>query len=262
MILDEILRDKRAELSSLISGHGVESLPEELKQKVESPQPVRDFYAAMKGEGVRVIAEVKKASPSKGVIREEFDPVAIARAYEQSGAAAISVLTEGKYFMGSIADLIRVKEAVKVPVLRKDFIFDDYQVMESKAIGADCILLIAAILEEDRLKELLTLTHLMGMSAIVEVHAEDELYRAVGSGARLIGINNRDLQSFKTDIETTKRLARFVPKDRVVISESGINSAEDIRVLTEAGAGAFLVGEALLREQDVGGKLRELAGIA
>jgi indole-3-glycerol phosphate synthase len=257
LYLDEILKLKRDELASIKASGEFSSRLDCLKKKMEAAGPPRDFIEAVSRDGVRIIAEVKKASPSKGVIREDFDPVQIARTYEQSGAAAISVLTEEKYFLGSLDHLTRVRESVSLPVLRKDFIVDPYQVYESRAAGADSILLIVGVLTVPLLKELLSLSRELSMEALVEVHTEEELAIAVDTGARVIGINNRDLKSFTTDIDITMRLAGKVPEDKIIISESGIKTVDDIRLLKAQGVDAILIGEALVREQNISGKLRE-----
>jgi indole-3-glycerol phosphate synthase len=258
MFLDEILKLKREELASIKAAPGFESVLAELKNKIEAAGPPRGFIEALSGDGIRIIAEVKKASPSKGVIREDFNPVEIAKTYEENGAAAISVLTEEKYFGGSLDCLVEVRRIVSLPILRKDFIIDPYQVYESRAAGADCILLIVGLLNGPLLKELISLGRELGMASLVEVHTEEELGIAVDTGARVIGINNRDIRSSTTDINTTKRLAGKVPGGILMVSESGISTVDDIRSLKGFGVDAFLIGEALVRERDIAGKLREL----
>ncbi len=256
MILDEIMASKGDELIEV-----KERVPlKELQASLSDLPPVRDFPSALKADGINIIAEVKKASPSKGIIREDFDPVEIALAYEANGAAAISILTEANFFMGSLDYLSTVRERVALPLLRKDFIFDHYQLVEARVHGADAVLLIAAVLGDDSLKTLLEGAEELGLSVLVEVHNEMELERAVASGAGVIGINNRDLKTFVIDIETTRRLIPLVPDDRVIVSESGINTRADIESLKGAGAHAFLIGEALMREPLPGEKLKELLG--
>ena len=261
MILDEIIAHKKEELKRLKADFPVKGLIQGLKMRIKHLPPTRDFIKAVKGKGIKIIAEVKKASPSKGVIRNDFDPIEIARIYEINGASAISVLTEERYFHGHIDHLKEIKEAVSIPVLRKDFIFDEYQIYESRAAGADAVLLIAGILEKKEIDEFLDTSHHLGMSCIVEVHDEDDIEKALSTKAKLIGINNRDLKTFKTDIKTTFNLVTKIPKDRVVISESGINSYNDVDILRRKGVHVFLVGESLMREKDVGKKLKELLGI-
>lgn len=257
MFLDEIVKLKTDELVRIKAASDFSKRLDDFKKDIAAAGPARDFIGAVKGDGVRIIAELKKASPSKGVIREDFDPVRIAGIYERNGAAAISVLTEVAYFRGSIEHLKEVRRSVSLPVLRKDFILDPYQVYESRAAGADCILLIVGILAGPVLKEMIGLSRALGMAALVEVHTEDELSKALDSGARVIGINNRDLKTFTTDIDTTIELAGKVPPGLVKVSESGIKTAEDILRLSAVGVDAFLIGEALLIETDIAGKLKE-----
>lgn len=260
MILREIVRNRAAGLSrqkQLIS-------VDELKNRLASAMPVRDFSAALIGKGkaddIRIIAEVKKASPSRGVIRDDFDPLGLAREYEANGASAVSVLTEEAYFQGSLEHLRLIKEQTGLPVLRKDFIIDEYQIYEARSAGADAVLLIAAILDEKALKNFIWLTDALGMAALVEVHDGEEIKKALQAGASLIGVNNRDLKTFKVDINTTIRLLPLVPKDKIAVSESGIRERADILMLKKAGVSAFLIGEALVKETDAGKKLRELLG--
>ncbi len=254
MFIDEIIEKKTKEVEGLKKEVSIE----ELKSRLAVAPDTRDFCGALtEGAGIKIIAEVKKASPSKGTIREDFDPVAVAKIYETNGACAVSVLTERDFFKGSPKYLTKVRAAVRIPVLRKDFIFDPFQIYESRVMGADAVLLIAAIVEKDPLGELIELTKRLGMAPLVEVHTERELASALDAGAAIIGINNRDLRTFDIDLETTRRLAPLVPEDKVIVSESGINSADDIRYLSEAGVRAFLIGEALMRQDDIGRRLRE-----
>jgi indole-3-glycerol phosphate synthase len=230
----------------------------------QQPPPL-DFASALRGETVKLIAEVKKASPSKGVIRSDFDPVDIARIYAENGASAISVLTESKHFQGGLDYLKDIRDALGSdgpPLLRKDFIFDPYQVYESRAYGADAVLLIVAILGSEGLKELLELSHQLGMQCLLEVHNEAELEIALKSGAGVIGINNRDLTDFSVDLDTTGRLRPLIPSDRVVVSESGIKDSNDMERLGRWGVDAALVGEALMSVPDIGAGVRELLGPA
>lgn len=261
MILDEIINNKKMELDRLKADFPVKGLIHGLKMRIKQLPPARDFVKAVKGGGIKIIAEVKKASPTKGIIRKNFDPLEIARIYEANGASAISVLTEEKYFQGHIDYLKEIKDAVSIPIIRKDFIFDEYQVYESRAAGADAILLIAGILEKKAIDEFLKLSHSLGMSCLVEAHDEHDIDKVLSTKAKLIGINNRDLKTFKTDIKTTLNLIAKIPKDRVVVSESGINSYNDVDMLKRKGIHIFLVGEPLMRENDIGKKLRELRGI-
>lgn len=265
-MLEEIIKNKESELKRLKSDPNIDEIISEMKDRIKSLAPTRDFASAIGPSGgagaVRIIAEVKKASPSKGIIREDFDPLAIARAYEDNGAAAISVLTDEKYFKGSLEYLTAIKSTVGLPVLRKDFIIDEYQIFESRAAGADAILLIVAALGKNRLKDLLLIADSVGLAVLVEVHDDREIKDAVEADSKIIGINNRDLKTFKTDIHTTERLAPSVPGDRILVTESGINTAQDILRLKKAGARAFLIGEALMREADPGAKLKSLISAA
>ncbi|HEY42327.1 MAG TPA: indole-3-glycerol phosphate synthase TrpC [Dehalococcoidia bacterium] len=257
MILDDIVADKKKELARA----RVETPLRELEVRISQQDEPLDFAGALSGDGVSIIAEVKKASPSKGLLCPDFDPVRLARAYAEGGAAAISVLTEVKYFQGSLDYLLQIKgalETAKLPLLRKDFIFDSYQVYEARAYGADAILLIVAVLDDSRLEELLTLARELGMQCLVEVHNAAELKRVLQSGAQIIGINNRDLHTFEVDINTTGRLKPMIPPDRVIVSESGISRRENIKKLREWCVNAALIGEALVTANDVVAKLREL----
>ena len=227
----------------------------------------RDFRAALLRRNPAIIAEVKKASPSAGVIREDFDPVAIARAYADAGADALSILTDEKYFQGRLEYIHAVRDAVKLPVLRKDFIIDPYQVWESRAAGADAVLLIAECLEISQLIDLQILATELNMTCLIEVHDMDNLIRVrdrvIGFPHRsysLLGINNRDLRTFKTDLGTTLRMAELIEDRDVLVSESGIHSYDDIKKLSDAGVRAVLVGESLMRSDDIGAKIRELFG--
>ena len=253
-MLEKIVADKKEELKQRKKAVPVS----EMETRIARRAGTLDFASALKGDGVCLIAEVKKASPSKGVLCPEFDPVALARTYAGNGAAAISVLTEVKYFGGHLNHLSEISKEVKIPLLRKDFIFDPYQVYESRACGADALLLIAAILEPEPLAELLSLSRELGLSCLVEVHNENELEMALHSGAQIIGINNRDLKTFSVDIGTTQRLRPLVPNDKTVVSESGIIRRQDIEYLKKWGVDAALVGEALLTAGDIAAKMREL----
>ncbi|MFH1032760.1 MAG: indole-3-glycerol phosphate synthase TrpC [Chloroflexota bacterium] len=229
---------------------------------LKQPRPL-DFASALRGTGIKLIAEVKRASPSKGIICPDFNPVEIARTYAANGASAISVLTEPKYFQGSLDHLKDIRKALgnRIPLLRKDFIFDPYQVYEARAYGADSLLLIVAILTPEKLRKLLKLSYELGMSCLVEVHNEAELAIALKSEARIIGINNRDLKTFNVDITTTQRLCPLIlhsVKDRIVVSESGIKDHKEITKLKQWGINAVLIGESLLTAPDIGAKIKEL----
>lgn len=256
-ILDKIVSNKRREIEQQ-RGLTPESFLE--KQLAQAP-PVRDFRAALDKPGeVRIIAEVKKASPSAGVLRADFDPVSIARIYAEHGAAAISVLTDEHFFQGQLDYLARVRRAVAPPVLRKDFILDPYQILEARVEGADAVLLIAEILDDETLRSLLATTHRLGMQALVELYDAENVNRVVDSGAQIIGINNRNLRSFVTRLEHTMELAERIPKNRCLVSESGIKTRDDMRRLQQAGVRAVLIGETFMRAPDIGAKLDELRG--
>jgi indole-3-glycerol phosphate synthase len=257
MILDRIVADNQLELESR-----KQRLPlAELKKVALRQPPPLDFAAALKGDGLRLIAEVKKASPSRGVIRPDFHPVEIARTYADNGASAISVLTEQKYFQGSIDYLRDIREALgdkRPPLLRKDFIHDPYQVYESRAYGADGLLLIVAILTPAELKSLLELSHDLGMKCLVEVHDKSELEVALGSGAGIIGVNNRDLKTFAVDLTVTQHLRPLIPRDKIVVSESGIKDDKDVERLKRWGVNAVLIGESFMASPNIAARMKEL----
>ncbi|MGA2065892.1 MAG: indole-3-glycerol phosphate synthase TrpC [Thermoguttaceae bacterium] len=254
-ILDTIVERKRREVA-----HSKARVPEAvLHERLAAAPPVRDFHAAVERKGpIRLVAEVKRASPSRGVLRTDFDPVAIARIYQEHGAAAISVLTDQEGFQGSLDDLSRVRAAVDVPVLRKDFIIDPYQVVEARAAGADAVLLIAECLDDAALRLLHGRIVALGMTPLVEFFEPSNLPRVLAAGARVVGINNRDLRSFRTDLEHTLRLRAQVPTDRCLISESGIRTRQDVERLEAAGVDAMLVGEALVTQPDIAVAVDEL----
>ncbi len=258
-ILDTIVQDKKEELAEAKRQTPLDII----KSRILNLPQVRDFAGALTAanqRSVRIIAEVKKASPSRGILCQQFDPVAIARAYGDGGAAAVSVLTEKNYFQGSIEYLAAIKEAIPLPVLRKDFIFDTYQLYESRVNGADAVLLIAAMLPEELLAELVQLSRALCLFHLVEVHDRNDVHKALAAEAEIIGINNRDLKTFVTDIRTTLDLMPAIPKDKIVVSESGISSRQELQQLAAAGVDAFLIGETLMKERDPGVKLRELIG--
>lgn len=254
-ILDTIVAHKQGEVEKLLAlGIGEPAL---------AVAPPRGFQRALTDfADVAIIAEAKKASPSKGVICPDFDPVKIALSYEQGGAQALSVLTDERFFQGDLNYIPAVRQAVKLPVLRKDFIIHEAQIRQAKAFGADAVLLIAAILDVDRLKDFLAQTHALGMDALVEVHDEPEVEKALAAGSRLIGVNNRNLRDFSMDLETTFRLQKLIPADIPLVSESGISSHAEIRRLREKGVAAALVGETLMRAADRSRALRQLKGLA
>ncbi len=230
-----------------------------LEERIAQQKAPLDFALALSGNDTHLIAEVKKASPSRGIIRPDFDPVALAKTYASNGASAISVLTEAKYFQGSLNHLRDIRKALAdVPLLRKDFIFDPYQVYESRAYGADALLLIVAILSQQQLEELLSLSHSLGLRCLVEVHSEGEIDRTLQSQAKIIGINNRDLNTFVVDINTTHRLRPLIPQPQIVVSESGISNRSHVEKLKGWGVYAMLVGEALVTAGNIQTKMREL----
>ncbi len=250
-ILEQIIKNKRLEIE---------------KEKVKNPlqslinieqRTIKDFELALKGNGMSVIAEVKKASPSKGIIDPDFDPVKIALNYKKCGVDAISVLTEKKYFLGNDENIKLIKERVSMPILRKDFIIDIYQVYQSIALGADGILLIAAVLK-DKLKDYYMLATALGLHCLVEVHDREEIELSLECGCKIIGINNRDLSDFNVDIHITEKLMKYIPKDKIVVSESGIASIKDIQYLKSIGANAVLIGELFMRKPDSIGTFLEI----
>ena len=253
-MLNQIIAEKREEVEQRKRDVPLSSLKERLARR----QAPLDFAFALSGGNTKLIAEVKKASPSRGLLCPDFNPVELAKTYAHAGASAISVLTEANYFQGSIEHLAAIREEVKLPLLRKDFIFDQYQIYESGAYSADALLLIVAILSQEQLEELLSLSHSLGLSCLVEVHNEAEVEMALLSGAEIIGINNRDLNTFTVDINTTHRLRPLVTGERIVVSESGIRSREDVERLKEWGVNAVLVGEALVTAGDIPTMIRKL----
>ena len=232
---------------------------EELRDIARDQAPARGFAKTIQNASVTaLICEVKKASPSKGIIREDFDPVAIAKAYEAGGAACMSVLTDGPGFMGSNTIFKQVRSATSLPLLRKDFFIDPIQVTEARAMGADCILVIMAMIDDDTARSLMEEAAELGMDALIETHDEDELARAIKLGGNLIGINNRDLRTFETSLDTFGRLAGQVPESAILIAESGIFTRDDIARLAKDGAQGYLIGESLMRQDDVAGAVKAL----
>ena len=255
-ILDEIVEYKRRFVSEARRRVPIEELTEAAE---DLTRPSFAERLTEKAE-IAVIAEVKKASPSKGILRADFDPASIAKIYASHGASAISVLTDERYFQGSATDLSLVDRAVSIPVLRKDFVVDAYQVWEARSLGAAAVLLISAVLSPGELGDFIGLCGDVGLDALVEVHTESELEVVLNVEAKLIGINNRDLGTFETDLQTTVRLAKEIPRGSIVVSESGIFARDDVLMMQEIGVDAVLVGESLMRGQDMGAKLRELLG--
>jgi len=259
-ILKRIVARKWEEISERSARAPLETV----RARAESAAPVRGFADSLQAKvsagHAGVIAEIKKASPSKGVLREDFDPAGIAVSYADYGAACLSVLTDEDFFQGGDSYLQQARAACELPVIRKDFIVDPYQVYEARAIGADCILLIVACLEDAQMRELNDLAYALGMDVLVEVHDAAEMERALALPGRLVGINNRNLRTFEVSLRTTLDLLHQVPNERLVVTESGIHAPEDVRLMREHGVGAFLVGEAFMRADNPGERLAELFG--
>lgn len=256
MILDDIVEHKRHEIAA-----AKQRVPQqELERAINPAQSPRDFQAALQQDGINLIAEIKRASPSKGNILPGVDATEIARTYEQCGARALSILTDAKFFQGSLDDLRNVHEAVALPCLRKEFIVDPYQIYEARAAQADAILLIVRILDDAQLRDFHELARSLGLHVLVETHSEAELDRALAIGAHIIGINNRDLDTLQMDLSLSVRLRDRVPRDRVMISESGIYTREHVQQMEAAGVDAILVGESLLSSGNIAGKIAEILG--
>ena len=255
MILDKIRAYKLKEIAESKRLVSIESLKERCKDVSEA---IKFDKVLKKDNKIKFIAEVKKASPSAGIIREDFNYLNIAKEYEAGGASAISVLTDKEFFKGDLKYLSEIKKTVNLPVLRKDFIIDPYQIYEAKAAGADLILLIARILTREQIDTFLTLAHKLGMECLVEVHDNDELNTVLETEASIIGINNRNLDTFETNIETTLQLCHLIPEEKIIVSESGIKTRADVLNLEKAGIDAILIGETLMRSQDITQKIKEL----
>lgn len=258
-VLDRIVAHKRTEIAAAKEARP----PSQLEAELDSAPPVRDFAAALQENGpIALIAEVKRASPSAGLIRPDFDPVSMARAYSGAGAACISVLTDQHFFQGSLDDLRRVRAAVDVPVLRKDFILDRYQLLEARAAGADCVLLIAECLPQESLAALHAAAHSLGLQTLIEIYEPENLDRVLSLNPRIVGVNNRNLKTMTIDLDHSLRLRERVPEDVLFVSESGIHSRSDVERLLRAGVQAMLVGETLMRSAEVEATIRELLGTA
>lgn len=257
MILDTLAAASRQRAEELLRQRSLASLRSDAEAL---PQTNRGFAKALQKPGVSFICEVKKASPSKGLIAPDFNPTAQARLYEEAGAAAISCLTEPQYFLGSNAYLTQITQAVSLPVLRKDFTVSPAQIYEAKLIGADAVLLICALLDAGELREYLAIAQSVGLDVLTEAHDEKELEQALAAGAEIIGVNNRDLRDFTVDLNNSLRLKKLAPPDKIFVSESGIKTAQDVAALKAQGVDAVLIGETLMKSGDVKAKLRELAG--
>ena len=257
MILDEIVGNTRAEVAERRRRVPLA----EVRTRAESAPPARHFAGALKRECVALIAEVKRASPSRGTLRTDLNPTQLAGVYAEGGASAISVLTDAKYFHGSLADLEAVRAAVSMPVLRKDFVVDEYQLYEARAHRADAVLLIVRILSDAQLRDYIALARSLGLGVLTEVHDEAELDRALAADAHIVGINNRNLADFTVSLTTTERLAPRIPSDKIIVAESGVFTSADVERAARVGVHAVLVGEALMRAGDVATKVRELGSV-
>ena len=256
MILDKIIDTKKEEVAHLKRIRPLQ----ELKHAIADLPSPGNFHETINGRECAIIAEVKRRSPSKGTLKEDFDPIRIALLYEENGAAAVSVLTDRTFFGGDDVYLANIKQHVSLPLLRKDFIIDLYQIYETRFLRGDAILLIAGILTDNQLREYTGLAQSLGLSVLCEVHSEGDLDKALAANVKIIGINNRDLATFSVDMKTTTNLAPLVPADRIIVSESGIRTRQDIETLMKSGIHAFLIGETLMQSADMGQKLRELLG--
>ncbi len=255
MILDDIIEKRKLQLAREIERVSRDKM-KELAEK--SQMPVISFSKALKKDKLSVICEVKKASPSKGLIRPDFHPTEIATEYEKSGADAISCLTEEFYFQGSSDYLKEIRGKVNIPILRKDFIFDEYQIYEAKAIGANAVLLIASVLSTEKMQEFYKLAHSLGLECLVEVHNEAELEKTGAFAPKILGINNRNLKTFEVDLNTTTKLKPYIPSGTILVSESGIKDNNDMKLVRSLGADAVLIGETLMRSDNIGGALEQL----
>ncbi len=262
LILDEIIKKTKEDLEKRKKEYPLEWLGRSLAYNPFVPRPVEDVLRSSDEDPYKIIAEVKKASPSKGIIREDFDPVAIAKEYEKGGANAVSVLTEPHFFKGDIEYLTQIRRYVPMPLLRKDFIIDKYQLVEALVYGADFVLLIAKALSRKELKELLEYTWHLGMEALVEIHDKKDLIKAIFAGANIIGINHRNLETFEIDLSLSEKLVPLIPKGKIIVAESGIHSHEQVKNLHEIGVDAFLIGEHFMRQDDIALAVQDIKGKA
>ena len=261
MILDEIIKKTKEDLKKKKKEFPLEWLGRSLAYNPFVPRPVDSALRSTKDNPYRVIAEIKKASPSKGIIREDFDPISIAKEYQEGGADALSILTEPHYFKGDIEYITQVRRYVPMPLLRKDFIIDKYQLVEALVYGADFVLLIAKALSRKELKELLEYTWHLGIEALVEIHDKKDLVKAIFAGANIIGINHRNLESFEMDMSLSERLIPLIPKGKIIVAESGINSHEQVKELHKIGVDAFLIGEHFMRQKDIAKEVKKIKGL-
>lgn len=260
-ILKKIIVHKHAEVAAAKAASTLSELKVRISDIEDVPRGFERHIREASASGwTAIIAEVKKGSPSKGVIRDDFDPLEIASIYQDNGATCLSVLTDEHFFLGHLRYLALIRETVALPLLRKDFICDPYQIYEARAAGADAVLLIAAMLEQNQLHDFHAVAKEINLDVLLEVHDETEMEKALTTGCTLIGVNNRNLRTFEMDLGTTARLARMMPPDRLLVTESGINNRDDIERLATDGAQAYLIGESMMRETDIGQKLRELLG--
>jgi len=256
MILDAIVENKKIEVAEA----KLKVTIDQLEERISNVDPPRDFRGALRTQGISLIAEIKRSSPSKGDILPQVDARELGLVYQENGASAISVLTDQKYFKGSLADLTKVHQGVRIPCLRKEFIIDPYQIYEARSGEADAILLIVRILSDAELTDFIRIAKSLKMAALVETHTEEEVKRALDCGAHIVGINNRNLDTLEMNLNTTMLLKKFVPGGHILVSESGIYTRDQVKQLEDAGVDAILVGESLLTHPNVGGKVRELLG--
>lgn len=261
MILDEIIKKTKEDLEIRKKNMSIDMMGMSLSYNPYMPRDVKPFLRKSENDPYKIIAEVKKASPSKGIIREDFKPVEIAMEYEKGGANAISVLTEPHYFKGSLDYIPLIRRYVKIPLLRKDFIIDRYQLMEALVYGADFVLLIAKALTRKELKDLLEDTWKLGMEALVEIHDVEDLKNAIFAGANIIGINHRDLKTFEMDMELSFRLMSMIPNSKIIVAESGLYEHEQLKRLSSAGVDAFLIGEHFMRQENISDAVKKIKGI-
>jgi indole-3-glycerol phosphate synthase len=258
MILDDIVKKTKEDLCKRKKEFSIEWLGRSLSYNNFTPRDIKPYLRSTKDNPYRIIAEVKKASPSRGIIRDDFDPIVIAQGYENGGADVLSVLTEPHFFKGSLEYLAQIRRYVSIPILRKDFIIDKYQILEAYVYGADFILLIAKILSKKELSALLSFSKELGMEALVEIHDKTDLLKAISAGSDIIGINHRNLETFEMDMSLSQRLLPFIPKGKIIVAESGLDNKETIISLSSAGVDAFLIGEYFMRQNDVGSAVQEI----